>query len=288
MKIFWWILWIIITLYIWIWIINNFFKWKKFSAKFSIIIFLLSSLLVCALYFYKDILGILWFENLYFMWNTSISSIWLFIFYCISFLIFISIILWNIKKKQNFNYIIVAILLFVWIWIWWIVSGINTMIMYYLISCYAEEILKFSIWENVLIRKREESDNLEFKTNDLILFSIIAWLGFSVIENIFYLVVLAIGNQWTVLTTIWRSIFTTLLHIVATWLIAFFIVKKSKHKANYRLKCVIWIISWFCLHWLYNLCLAYWYKIFTILILIICYFILTYLLFNSDRIYKTN
>lgn len=287
MKIFWWILWIILTLYIRIWIINNSFKNKKYKLNFSVIIFLLSLLLVALLYFYKDILGLIWLENLYFSWNISVSSIILFIFYCVSFLIFVSLVLWNIKKNRNLDYIIVAILLFIWIGLWWVISGINTMIMYYLISCYAEEILKFSIWENVLIRQEKQwNNNINLFSNDLILFSVIAWLGFSVVENVFYLIVLAIWDNWSILTTIWRSIFATLLHIVATWLIAFFIVKKDKHKFKYRSKCLIWIISWFCLHWLYNLSLAYGYKILTIIILIICYFILTYLLFNSDLIYK--
>lgn len=282
MKIVRWILSIIITLYIRIWIIDNSFKQKKITTKTSIFIFILSLVLVSFLYFYKDILGLIGLKNLYFSDNFTWSTICLFIFYCLSFLILITIWLRNTKDQKNWKFIIVAILLFIWIWLWWIVTGINTLIMYYLTSCYAEEILKFSVWENTFLNTTKSG---KYNPTDLILFAIIAALGFSVIENIFYLIVLNVSWEWNAFTSIWRSIFTTLLHIVTTWLIAFFITKKENN-IKYWLKCLIWIICWFALHGCYNLCLAYWYKFLTILILIVCYFILTYLLFNSDSLYK--
>lgn len=281
MKIFRWILWILITLYVRIWIINNSFKKQKKETKINISILILSIISVSFLYFYKEILGLFDIQNMYFSDNITVSTILLFVFYCLSFLILISLCLKNLKNKKNLNFIIVAVLLFVWIGIGGVVTWINTMIMYYLVSCYAEEILKFSVWENVLLSK---DNTIKAWRTDLILFAILAWLGFSVIENIFYLVVLALGDQWNFITTIWRSIFTTLLHIVATWLIAFFVVKKDNQK--YRIKCMIWIVCGFVLHGLYNLCLAYGYKIFTVLILIWCYFVLSYLLFNSDLLYQ--
>jgi len=283
MKIFRWILSIIITLYIRIWIINNSFKSKKIQTKTSILIFILSLILVSFLYFYKNILGAIWLQNLYFSDNITLSTICLFIFYCLSFLILITIFLKNTKEKNNRNFIIVAILLFVWIWLGWIITWINTLIIYYLISCYAEEILKFSVWENTFLNENKWATA---NKTDLILFAIISALWFSVIENIFYVIALSIWWEWWVLTSIWRSIFTTLLHIVTTWLIAFLIIKKEKIDLKYWLKCLIWIVCWFALHGCYNLCLAYGYKIFTIIILVVCYFILTYLLFNTDSLYK--
>jgi RsiW-degrading membrane proteinase PrsW (M82 family) len=283
MKIFRWILSIIITLYVRIWIINNSFKSKKIKTKTSIFIFVLSLILVSFLYFYKDILGLIGLKNLYFSDNLTWSTICLFIFYCLSFLILITIWLKNTKDQKNRKFIIVAILLFIWIWIGWIITGINTLIIYYLISCYAEEILKFSVWENTFLNTNKSN---QYNPTDLILFAIISALGFSVVENIFYIIVLNIGEWWNLFTSIGRWIFTTLLHIVTTGLIAFFIIKKEKKSLKYWLKCLIWIICWFALHGCYNLCLAYWYKFFTILILVICYFILSFLLFNTDSIYQ--
>ncbi len=167
--------------------------------------------------------------------------------------------------------------------------------MYYLVSSYAEEILKFSIWQNVLLEKKEVDDHLDtkqqeiknkVKTQDLIFFAIIAWLGFSVIENIFYLVVIYFSDWKGLLMSVGRSIFATLLHIVATGLIAFFVITKSENKKNNIWKYLIWILCGFGLHGIYNLSLFYNMKIVTIIILLVCYFILSYLLFNSDPIYQ--
>lgn len=288
MKIFWWILWTILVIYMWIWIINNSFKNKKYKFKTIFLIFLISAITVVFLYFYKDILQKIGLWNLSLPENITAKTIFSFVFYCVSFLVLIALVLWNIKKKSSLNFIVIALLLFVWIWIWWVLVWINTMIIYYLVSCYAEEILKFSTWENVL-QTYEKKESLEKKDFwNLIFFAILAGLGFSAVENILYVIVLAIWWDASMFMLLSRSIFTTLLHIVATWLIAFFLIKKDKNKLKYWLRCLIGILSWFGLHALYNLSLNYWYKIWTILILILCYFILSYLLVNSDLIYKDN
>ena len=286
MKIFWWILWTIIAIYIRIWIINNSFKNKKYKFKTVFLIFLISAITVVFLYFYKDILGKIGLWNLSLPENITAKTIFSFIFYCVSFLVLIALFLWNIKKKSSINFIVVALLLFIWIWVGWVLVWINTMLIYYLVSCYAEEILKFSTWENVLqtYEKKESIEKKDFW--NLVFFAILSGLWFSAVENILYLIVLAAWWDASIFTLLSRSIFTTLLHIVATWLIAFFLIKKDKNKLKYRLKCLIWILAWFWLHALYNISLNYHYTIITIIILVACYFILTYLLFNSDLVYK--
>lgn len=288
MKIFWWILWTILAIYMRIWIINNSFKNKKYKFKTVFLIFMISAITVMFLYFYKDILEKIGLWSLSLPENITAKTIFSFIFYCVSFLIIIALFLWNIKKKSSINFIVVALLLFIWIWIGWVLVWINTMIIYYLVSCYAEEILKFSTWENVL-QKYEQKESVEKKNFwNLIFFAILSGLWFSAIENVLYVIVLAVWWDVSIFVLLSRSVFTTLLHIVATGLIAFFLIKKDKNKLKYRLRCLIWILAWFWLHALYNLSLNYGHKILTILIIIICYFILTYLLINSDLIYKDN
>lgn len=286
MKIFWWILWTILAIYMRIWIINNSFKNKKYKFKTIFLMFLISAITVVFLYFYKDILQKIGLWNLALPENITAKTIFSFIFYCISFLVLIALVLWNIKKKSSLNFIVIALLLFVWIWIWWVLVWVNTMIIYYLVSCYAEEILKFSTWENVLqtYEKKESVGKKDFW--NLIFFAILAGLGFSAVENILYLIVLTAWWDASMFILLSRSVFTTLLHIVATWLIAFFLIKKDKNKLKYRWRCLVWILAWFGLHALYNLSLNYGYTVLTILILIWCYFILTYLLVNSDIIYQ--
>lgn len=288
MKIFWWILWTILAIYTRIWIINNSFKNKKYKFKTIFLIFLISAIMVVFLYFYKDILEKIGLWNLSLPENITTKAIFSFIFYCVSFLVLIALFLWNIKKKSSINFIVVALLLFIWIWIGWVLVWINTIIIYYLVSCYAEEILKFSTWENVLqiYEKKELVETNNFW--NLIFFAILSGLWFSAVENILYLIVLAAGWDASNFSLLSRSIFTTLLHIVATWLIAFFVIKKDKNKLKYWIRCLIWILAWFWLHALYNLSLNCGYATLTILILIICYFILTFLLINTDWIYKDN
>lgn len=287
MKIFWWILWTILAIYMWIRIINNSFKNKKYNFKTVFLIFIISVITVVFLYFYKDILEKIGLWNLSLPENITAKTIFSFIFYCISFLVLIALFLWNIKKKSSINFIVVALLLFIWIWVGWVLVWINTMIIYYLVSCYAEEILKFSTWENVLqtYEKKESVEKKDFWS--LIFFAILSGLGFSAVENVLYLIVLAAGWDASIFTLLSRSIFTTLLHIVATGLIAFFLIKKDKNKLKYWIRCLIWIVGGFGLHALYNLSLNYGYTVLTILILIWCYFLLTYLLVNSDMIYQS-
>ncbi len=303
MNLVWWILWIIIILYIWVWIINNAFKNKKFKRGISLNIFVLSLLLVTFLYFYKDILIFVWLENLYLLEDNTRKTIWSFVIYCLSFIILLTVWSGNIWKKRSIKFIIISLLLFLGIWLWWAIMWINMLVMYYLVSSYAEEILKFSIWQNMFLKKQNNNTeiNIESYTDvdrpidtkrqhtDLIFFAIVAWLWFSVIENIFYLIVTYIWDGGTIILSVSRSIFATLLHVVATGLIAFFIVKNgNKTKLNKTNIFKIWlgILSGFALHGLYNLSLFYESKIITILILIICYFILTFLLFKSDLVYK--
>jgi hypothetical protein len=294
MKLFWWIIWIIVVVYIRIRIINNAFKNKNFKRHLSFNIFILSIFLVVFLYFYKDLLIFFNLEHLYFLENNDWKNIASFIFYCLAFIVLLTWSFWNFKKKSSFRFVSTALILFFGIGLWWSIMWVNVMLMYHLISSYAEEILKFSVWQNVFLEKQEINEHVDLKSKektlltkaDLIFFAIVAWLWFSVIENIFYLVV-SYFSVWTgVFMSVWRSIFATLLHIVATWLIAFFIVKTHERKFKNVLKYFVWILAGFGLHGIYNLSLYYNVKIVTIVILIVCYFVLTYLLFNSDLIYQ--
>lgn len=288
MKLVWWILWILIIVYIWIWIINNAFKNKKFKWTLSLNIFLLSLVLVAFLYFYKDILTFFGRENLYILENSTWKNIWSFVIYCLSFIILLTTSFGNIKKKRSLSFISISLLLFLGIGIWWSIMWINILVMYYIISIYAEEILKFSVWQNIFLEKKHVDNHIDNKRQvaDLVFFAIVAWLGFSVIENVFYLVVNYFSEWKGVLMTVGRSIFATLLHVVATGLIAFFVIKTRTANKKYWWNVLVWILTGFVLHAIYNLTLFYNIKILTIIILIACYFILSYLLFNSDLVYK--
>lgn len=280
-----WILSIVVIVYVRIWIINNSFKDKSFKIELSLNVFFLSTVLVCFLFFYKDLLTFFWWENLYILNDNSWKNILSFVFYCLSFIVILSFSFGNSQKNRAIQFVMVSILLFLGIGFGGSIMWINILFMYYLSSSYAEEILKFSIWQNLFLNKNiDKNPNLNLR--DLIFFAVLAGLWFSVVENIFYLVVNYITENKWVLLSIGRSIFSTLIHVVATWLIAFFVMINKNNKKKYRISIFVWILSGFILHAVYNLSLFYNIKILTIIILILCYFILSFLLFNSDIVYQ--
>gem|GEM_PF-7114347 len=59
--------------------------------------------------------------------------------------------------------------------------GIDVLILYYLVSAYAEEYLKYTSGNNVFFKEEGHS------ARDLIFFCILIGLGFSMAENLLYL-----------------------------------------------------------------------------------------------------
>lgn len=134
-------------------------------------------------------------------------------------------------------------------------------------------------WEEVL--KTASSQSLathatHFKS-DVIIFSILAWIGFALFENIVYFLASWSRGQFIV-----RSITSSLLHWIFTWCIWYILRKWSK--ASYiSYIAAYWVGIW--LHALYNISLTQaplaWWLVFVIG----WYFLLTYLLYKSDSIY---
>lgn len=268
------ILSIIIISYIRIRFISNSFSNKKTKVKNTLIILIFSIIIVSGLFYYKNILNITGHEELYFIKNITYKTITSFIVYCLGFIILINSFFKWIKNKKNINLAIIWSLLVASIGLAGNILWINILIMSYIISIYWEEILKFCLWQNLSSKKN----------NNLIFFAILSWFWFSLVENIFYII-----NQYIVNNTelfqlsISRWIFTTLVHIVATGTIALLINKRQKNSIAWI---IIWLLWWLLIHSLYNLGLAYNSTIFVIIIVVVCYIILTNLLFKSDSIYK--
>ncbi|MFA5748418.1 MAG: PrsW family glutamic-type intramembrane protease, partial [Candidatus Absconditabacterales bacterium] len=160
-------------------------------------------------------------------------------------------------------------------------SGIGFLMLYYLISAYAEEYMKFSAANNLFF-----SENRKNQT-DLIFFCILVGLGFGLIENIFYIVnAIIVQHQSNVLNLIvGRGLISTLLHVVCSGLIAFISIKIFNSK-KIIISTLIGIIFGFGLHSLYNMSLNYKSTYLTVSIVVLCFFLLTYLFFHSDIVYK--
>lgn len=279
----------IIVIYVWIWIVNEVFPDKKSKYWVSLQIFFISLLLVSGIFFYKTILGRFGLSELYLNNNITDKSIWLFILYCMSFLVFIWIFSGNIGKKNFLNTLWVGLVVFAWIGYGGYLTGINMIVMYYLLAAYAEEILKFWNGDSSFLSTEKSFLGLK-RTNksDLVFFCILAGLGFSIVENVLYLWV-GFLNQGISLVwlSIWRWIVGSLLHVVTTGLVALVVMKSlGEHRWKFILSMIAWILVWFWVHALYNLSLVNWWKFVSIPLIIISFFVLSYLLFKSDILFE--
>jgi len=237
-------------------------------------------LLVGSLFFYRYLLGSMGQIKLYFMDNPDWKSLGLFISYCLAFVLFLTLFMkWRYTKVLQT--IFIGALFFIAISYGWYLLGIDVFILYYLVSAYAEEYLKYSSGNNLFFK--EEWHNLR----DLIFFCILIGLGFSMAENLLYLWYSFVNHEQVSLVnmTLGRWLISTLLHIVSTGLIAFLAIKIQK-KRSFAAALIGWLIWGVWIHSLYNISLAYHMSYITIPIIIVCFFLLSYLLYQSDILYE--
>lgn len=317
MQLIWSLLGLVIIAYIWIWVFTNYFS-QKFDKSTLVKAIVFSSLVAMLLFVYHLLPSFFWQKMS--IDQMSYRSLIIFWLYCLSFILLFSIQMKNLKYSGIKKMLIVVIVFFVLIWIGWISTWISSVLMYYFISVYAEEILKFSVGENVSLDSswlsqewqgkvtQSEAKSLEIRsmdssalpqndkvggekdntsswqTSNLIFISILVGLGFSMVETVLYLVNTYIIWSGSLLAlSISRGLFAGLLHLSATGLVAYFV---ARNRARLFSGFMVWIIAGFWLHLVYNLSLYYHIMILTVGILIACYFILSYLLFNSDIVYQ--
>ena len=285
------ILILILIIYIRIRLINSVFVDKKIKINLTWKIFLIGLFMVGFLFIYKYLLWYLWFENYYFADSLWFKSVWLFIVYCIWFIILNSLIYKNINRKNIWQSIILGLVLFVWIWYGWYIAWITTVLMYYFLAAYAEEIIKFIAGQNIFSR--------EWKNNsDLIFFCILVGLAFAIVENIFYLGSNIFNKEVNLISlSIGRWLVSSMLHVITTWIIAYIAMKwlnkkiKVWHKFSqigFILFVLIWIILGFGIHSIYNISLFYNWKFITIHMIVLWYFVFNFLIFKSDKLYLRN
>ncbi len=237
-------------------------------------------LLVWALFFYKIILQYTGNINLYFFENLDPTTLGIFVLYCIAFVLILSLFLkWRYKKMIQvvWWWAIFFIVLAYWsyrAWVW-------SILIFYLVSAYAEEYFKFSSSNNIYLKEWSKNPR------DLIFYSILIWLWFSMVENLFYIVYNFLNNESINLLqiTLWRWLISTLIHIVSTSFLAYVMLLLHR-KRNFFIS-LLWGISvWFWIHALYNISLEYDFAYITIPLIIWAFFLLSYLLYQSDILYE--
>lgn len=149
----------------------------------------------------------------------------------------------------------------------------STSIALLLLKASGEEILKTSTAQSL-------SSHETLYSSDVIIYSILAGLGFALFENIVYFI-----TQESIGQFIWRSITLSLLHGIFTWVIWFTLWKQWK--ATF----VSYIIA-YCIgisfHAAYNMWIMYNPLVTGIISTLWWYFLLSYLLYKSDRLYNNS
>lgn len=314
----------ILLLYVRIWIINTIFSQKKIKINLTLKVFGLAIILVGSLFWYKYLLNFFGQEALAITNIITTKTLLLFILYCTAFVgiitLFFSLrhkkntkisesfydveripttldtsninevqkleIAKAVRYKNRYKNIIKTILIwslfFIAIAYWGFLIGMNVLIIYYLVSAYAEEYLKYSTGSNLFLASKDKN-----KSN-LIFFCILIALWFSAVENIFYVVNNVLNQESVNIVNliVGRGLISTLIHIVSTSLIAFIIVK-TKQTNSKIIPIILGIIGWFWLHSIYNISLQYKLSYVTIPIIILAFFLLSYITFQSDIIYSS-
>ncbi len=294
MKIFVWIVVSLIIGYMWTWFIDHAFSHRELKFRLSVRMFVHALILVTLLFVYQFVLSHFGWSSEYFLNNLTPFTIGLFVLYCVVLVLFLSLWYHIVARTRMRNFIVVWSLLFLWVALWWYFLWVNIIVMYYIISAYAEEYLKFGTSNTIFLG---EMWGKEFNQTDLILFSILMWLWFAGIENLFFVWQNILHSlQWWgwvsvgVLST-GRGLVATLLHVVSTGMIAYAIlyfqrieVLQKRHISSFMV-IIFAILLGVSFHALYNLSLHFGWKILLFILVVVAYFILSFLLFKSDSMY---
>ena len=287
MKIFWAIFVCILLWYFWIWLIQHIFA--KQQRKISWKLFLTSFLLVWSLLAFNFILEAA-FPNVVAIHDEAMSFSWwlLFLLYCWLIFLFLILLNRNRKNKRIWFLFLVWMILFAVVWFFGLSVWISATVLYYFLLAYSEELLKIWATEN-------EVSKTWFYSSDLLFFSIFIALWFSIIENLFYLwsEIFSDWWEWIRWLVFWRWIFTSLLHFIATGLIALILFKiyqqqqfENLHTWQKVWRIVIALLIWVLIHRWYNLSVQHMNLLIYIILVFGWYFLLTYLLFLSDSLYR--
>ena len=286
MKIIGAIIMCILLWYFWIRLIQHIFE--KQQRKISRKLFWTSFLLVWSLFAFNFLIRYI-FPGIEAVQNETLSfkRYGLFLLYCGLIFLFLILIKWNWHKKQIRFLFLIWMILFLIVWLFGLMTWISATILYYLILAYSEEFLKIWATEN-------EVTKTNFYSSELLFFSIFIALWFSIIENLFYLwsEIFSSNPEWIWWLVFGRWIFTSLLHFIATGIIALLLYKfyQQQYLKNLNIRqkmrrIVMAILVWVLIHRWYNLSIQHSNLLVYIILVFWGYFLLTYLLFLTDSLY---
>lgn len=201
-------------------------------------------------------------------------------------IILLSIIAWNILSC------------YFWIWFYKELfhknASIKTIIFQWLVSALGSlSLIRLSWIQNILSKVLVEESaktltsewiNTHTIHSDHIATAILAGIGFAVIENLIYIYYVFDNNLIQI--SIIRALTNSILHALFTWLIWFGIFQFFKSQGiNKYIQIIVYSSLGIRLHFLYNRSMNQSSIAFGFVFVIIWYFLLSYLLYRSDRLY---
>lgn len=281
----------LLILNIWLWLFWNIFSITTHKNKFIIITIIMWLISWLSIVCYPYYLWYVWQNDLIFTkWDTNLDTFEV----VLSFWIYLSLIVIWFKlfffKINNYifflvNYIIFSVL-FLSCWYFGLEKFANTILFYYMFVAIWEEFIKYLLWVAFY-------EKFKLIDTDLLLFAILSAIGFAFVENIVYMYAwltwksLILWVLWWAGVLITRWIVWFVIHILFTWNIWLIEVRWVSwwYWLKFLLFVILWVALWVILHYSYDLMLYKGMKMVVILSLIFGYFWISYLFYNSDRIY---
>jgi len=213
----------ILLVYVRIRIINTIFSQKKIKIGITLKVFGLVIVIVGSLFAYKYLLWVFGQENLALTNIINTKTLLLFVAYCTLSVVIVTMLFKN-RYKRILQILLIWSLFFIALAYGGFLAWINTLILYYLVSAYAEEYMKYSAGNNMFLANKEPNES------NLIFFCILVGLWFSAVENILYIANNLLNHESVNIMNllIGRGLVSTLIHIVSTSLIAFIMIKTKK------------------------------------------------------------
>ena len=215
----------IIIIYIWIRIVNTIFSEKKLKKTFSRRVIVSAIVIVGVLFVYTYFGSRIGSFAQFQLQGTNITtvSIAIFIAYCVICSSILTLLYQN-RYNKILQVVLIGTVCFISIGYGTYLLGVNAVLVYTLISAYAEEYLKYTTGNNLLFEEKRKNQT------DLILFCILIGLGFSFVENLLYISVSLLNHQQGSIMSmvVGRGLVSSLIHVVSTGLIAFISISMKK------------------------------------------------------------
>jgi RsiW-degrading membrane proteinase PrsW (M82 family) len=257
-----------------LWIVRNFFHTEQQRSFSKMKLYLWWVIIIATLLGYGYIN---WWQDA--LINARREKITIFIGYCavISSFIYIT------KHRGNSYYkqlLMISTCLFAIAAYSTLFVPMQAIIAYVLISVYAEEYMKIHA-STALVNKQS------YVGRDLIFFALVMWLWFSLVEHIAYLIHHINTQGWTLRGMhIARWLLTTSIHMVASGIIAYMTLRGYSTSTHSTRRTIAGILLAIGLHMIYNLSIHFGYITITVITTILSYYILSFLLYQTNILYQ--